>query len=93
MCLQAWRCAVVAILVDGVIDIYLLVLTPRVMHVYSEDDIGTSARVIWVLVLVSFLLHTAGCAWVIHNTMNLHRLLFPVSSGAVITSGAATLVG
>jgi hypothetical protein len=67
MCMQAWRCAVVAVIVDGIIDIYLIGGTPEVMHVYPEDDMGTPARVIWVLVLVSFLLHTAGCAWVIHN--------------------------
>jgi hypothetical protein len=92
MCMQAWRCAVVAVILDGISDIYLIALTPEIMRVYPEEDLGTRFRVIWVLILVLFLLHTAGCAWVIHNTMRLHRLLFPVSFGAVITSGADTLV-
>jgi hypothetical protein len=77
MCMQAWRCAVVAGLLDVISDIYLIVVRPRIMHA-PEYYLGIPSLVIWVLVLlVSFLLHTAGCAWVMHNTMHLNRLLFP----------------
>jgi hypothetical protein len=83
MCMQAWQCAVVAGLLDVISDIYLVVVRPQIMYA-PEYFHG--------MVLVSFLLHTAGSAWVIHNTMRLHRLLFPVAFGAVITSGADMLV-
>jgi hypothetical protein len=92
ICMQAWRCAVIAIMLDGISVIYLLAVTPAVMHDVEYGPFPSFLWVVWALFFVSFLLHIVGCAWVIHTTMRLHRLLFPVSSGAAITSGSAATV-